>query len=413
MTKPPDAFRNFGILPQAGMPPPPETVRCFFSGGRIFGQYLATGLVSALGLGLAVLLALLTPLPLNLLGCAAMLVGFGSFVYLATHNDYRWVELDGTTLRAKHLYTGRVIERSLEDVACLLTMVRPIRRTETIVVEAIWGRVKGVEIRFRDRRTPMRIQRADPAMMNARELIEAVLFRMAQIRELDAEIVNFAGRPLVRSVHWKDDKPPAPSSKTLKLCLACLTFLALLFGGICAFWDAQVQRLRTLGAVPPQMIALRTLIENGPGSNQHVMLTDFQFGGCSYLTDNNSPSWSSVWIALFPAGEAEGRPADAAAGPREIRAVLVSRTIPDAVALRQYVKQGRIVGICSASPTGWGGTMKAELLKANAGCQLSSAWEIEELSEPPSEAAVRNIFLASAACFALVFALGIIIYKIS
>ena len=48
-----------------------------------------------------VLLALTMPMPFSLLGCVAALLAFGTFVYLATHNDYGWVELEGNTLRAQ------------------------------------------------------------------------------------------------------------------------------------------------------------------------------------------------------------------------------------------------------------------------------------------------------------------------
>lgn len=70
-------FRDFGILP-ADLSPPPETVRCFFSTGRVVGQYIATGIVAMLGLGFVILFALAMPLPMNLLGCAAALAGFGA-----------------------------------------------------------------------------------------------------------------------------------------------------------------------------------------------------------------------------------------------------------------------------------------------------------------------------------------------
>src|SRR5437879_689496 len=120
MPEHPSSFRDFGILPE-GQQPPPEKVRCFLSTARIVGQFIGTGIVSALGVGLTVLFALTMPLPLNLLGCAAALTGFGAFVYLATHNDYRWVELDGNALRAKHLYTGRTIERSVDEIDSLGT----------------------------------------------------------------------------------------------------------------------------------------------------------------------------------------------------------------------------------------------------------------------------------------------------
>src|SRR5262249_35015885 len=151
--------------------------RSFFSAGRVVGQYVATGLVSALGLGLMVLFARTMPPPLSWLGGAAALTAFRAFVFLATHNDYRWGELEGNILRARHLYTGRTIERSIDEIESLGTMVYQVRRLETRVIENLLGRVKGVEIRFRDRRTPLRILRADPAMTNAQELIEAVLYR--------------------------------------------------------------------------------------------------------------------------------------------------------------------------------------------------------------------------------------------
>jgi hypothetical protein len=71
------------------------------------------------------------------------------------------------------------------------------------LTEALIGRVRGVEIRFRDKRTPIRISRADPAMTHAKELIEAIAYRMSEIGEIDAEVVEFEGKPLVRRIYWK------------------------------------------------------------------------------------------------------------------------------------------------------------------------------------------------------------------
>src|SRR5205823_1130085 len=106
----PRTFRDFGILP-ADFVPPTATIRALFSPGRVIGQYIGTGLAVAVGLGLLVLVALTMPLPMNALAAAAVALGFAVFIYLITHNDYRWVELEGNTLRAKHLYTGRMVER--------------------------------------------------------------------------------------------------------------------------------------------------------------------------------------------------------------------------------------------------------------------------------------------------------------
>src|SRR5262249_43326854 len=134
-------FRDFGILPD-DLQPPPDKIRCYFSPGRIVGQYLGTGIVASLGLGLAVLFALTMRFPMSSLACVATLAGFGAFVYLVARHDYRWVELEGNTLRAKHLYTGRTIERSVDEVECLRTIVYQVRRIETDIVEKLLGRVR-------------------------------------------------------------------------------------------------------------------------------------------------------------------------------------------------------------------------------------------------------------------------------
>src|SRR5262249_50928983 len=162
------------ILPE-GLSPPTGTIRAHFSTGRVIGQYIGTAIVLAIGVGLSVLMLLTLPWWLSLPGSGAALSTFGIFAYLATRDDYRWVELQDNTLRAKHLYTGRTIERVVNDIESLATIVNLAQNATTALVEGLLGRIRAIEIRFRDRRTPLRISRADPAMTNARELIEAVL----------------------------------------------------------------------------------------------------------------------------------------------------------------------------------------------------------------------------------------------
>jgi hypothetical protein len=409
----PDSFRDFGILPE-GMPPPPDTIRCFLSRGRVIGQYIGTALVSAVGVGLAVLLAWLMPFPANLLGCAAALAGFAAVLYLATHNDYRWVELDGMIIRAEHFYTGRVIERSVEEIDTLATIVYQTQRLEVVVIEAFFGRVKGIEIRFRDRRTPLRILRADPAMTNAKELIEALLYRMTQIREVDAEVVNWKGKPLVRYIHWKGEKPSVQSGKVLKLSLCCFIFLGLMFGFILGMWGRQEQRRQLLSSVPAQELTLRALIDNGPGTNPHLTLTEFRFGG--YVTEKTSDSaasgpWSKVWIVLFPQDDAGRLPGGRPEPGQEVKVVLMSDSIRDEAALRQFVQQHqRVTGICSDTPWLSSGTLRTELTRANPGSRLSAAWVIDDLSDPPSADRVQRILWGSAGCYALVIALALVVF---
>jgi hypothetical protein len=407
--KQPEAFRDFGILPQ-GIQPPPEVVRCFLTQGRIIGQYIGTGIVSTIGLGLALLLLLFLPLPLNLLGGVAFLMGVGAVVYLATHNDYRWVELDGHTLRAKQLYTGRIVERSLEDIDSLGTMVYQVRRLQTIIIESLLGRVKGIEVRFRDGRTPLRILRADPAMANAKELIEAIVYKMGKIREVDAEIVEFAGSPLVRRIYWKDQQPSPPPTKNLKVILMCGLLLALMFGFILGFWGRAADKLQKLSSLPPRQVNLQTLIEKGPQDNPHVVVTDFDFGG--YVVESKNSTWTEVTIALFPKSNKGGLPGNPAATGKEIKAVLSSHSIRDEAALRQFVRRDRIDAVCSDSPGMSGGTIRKHLIESNPGSQLNAAWILSDLSDPPTAETVRNIFAGAYVCFGVAIALSIIVFRL-
>lgn len=198
----PDHFRDFGILLNE-LTPPKETVRACLPLRHVIGQYLATCLIASGGGAMALLFGLFSPFPTNILGTSAMLALFGYIVFRAMHNDYIWVELDGEKIRAKHLYTRRVVERSIEEIEDLLTLVFQHRTLETIVTDAWLGRIRGIMVRFRDRRTPLQVSRTDPAMTNAKELVEAIVYRMQKSNEVDAEIINFNGKPLVRRIYWK------------------------------------------------------------------------------------------------------------------------------------------------------------------------------------------------------------------
>jgi hypothetical protein len=202
----PDFFREFGIIPY-GVPPPAGTVRCFLTTGHIIGQYIANIMLMSFGLGIGVLFALTLPFPVNVLAALIVVAGSAGLVYLVTRNDYSWVELEDDLLRAQHLYTRQVLERPIEEVEDLLTLVFQVRSATTIISEAWLGRVRGVEIRFRDKRTPIRISRTDPTMKNARELIEAVIYRMSEKGEVDAEIIDRQGKPIIRRIYWKEPPP--------------------------------------------------------------------------------------------------------------------------------------------------------------------------------------------------------------
>ena len=105
--------------------------------------------------------------------------------------------------------------------------------------------------------------RADPAMTNARELIEAIVYRMSETREVQTELVNFAGNPLVRSIHWKDHPqakiPPEKSRSDGILASAVGCFAAVPILVMLAIWKA-FRPVRSLCKVKNR----RTMREQGP-----------------------------------------------------------------------------------------------------------------------------------------------------
>ena len=204
MAQEPDFFRDFGIIPH-GVPAPTGIVRAYFPRGTMFSQYLGTLFFSGLAIALSGFLALYLPSPLNLLGSSCVLGLNGLWIYGVIRNDYAWIELEGDTLRARHLYTGRVVERSVDEIEDLLTNVLQIHDVTARIVEAWIGRVRGITIRFRDKRTPFPVSRTDPAMKNAKELIEAVIYRMWERGGVDAEFIDIEGRPLIQRVYWKSE----------------------------------------------------------------------------------------------------------------------------------------------------------------------------------------------------------------
>lgn len=395
------SFRDFGILPD-NLQPPTGVVRGFISPARIAGQYIATAVVILVAVAIMVFLLWLAKPPLSYFGCLVTALCFALFVYWATKDDYYTIELDGDELRAKHLYTGRVITRRVPEIEKLTSVVQHGGTIETAVTQQLLGRIKGMEIWFRNWSAPLRILRADPAMTNAQELLQAILYRMSQIDELEPEIIQYEGKPLVRTIYWKAE-PPNLRPKQPWNALAVVGILMCLFlGPILAFMGEVTKEEYEVSQLPLHEMTLVDLIKNGPGDNRHVTITNFEASG--YVTEQTQGgTWTEVWIALFPAGVPED----------EIKVVYSSKAINGEGMLRQFVAQRKLTGMCSKTlRTGWGATLGPEMVKANGGAPLKAAWSIHELRNPPSAEFVKYVFISSYGAFgAALLIAGIVVVK--
>ncbi len=360
-------------------------IRAFFTTGRAVGQFIGTAVMLAIGIAMLVFINRFTPAPplqMRLIASASAFVAFASIIFQAVRLDHRWVELDGDKIRARHLYTAGVSEWSIAEIRGI----------------AARGR-KGTEILFKNRRRPIRVTYFDPAMTNADDLIRAVVERMGKHKAVIAEFFDPDEKTRIRFAYWSDGEPVAPADNNNRVVMGCLMATALLFGVVLTFAGAQDYEKQVVGDAPPHEMTLRSLIENGPGANRHVLLTGFVAGNPD--ADVKGDGWRDVWVPLFPTDSAGGE-------PREIRAVFASDSIADAEALRSALGGDRVAVMCSEKPkSDWGSTLGPNLVKANENRTLGSAWYLDDLRDPPSARGVNRDFTIATACFIFVVLLAV------
>ncbi len=385
------AFHDLGILP-VDLREPAAQIRASLTSGRVVAQFIVVWLTTAAVLAAAVFYYFTSPPVLNILGVVTTVAAIAAFLFMAMRRSNRWVELDGHQLRAQRLYTGQQVQHTVDDISSVVTIYLGAGRTELDVLNKLFGRVKGVEIQFKDGRTPLRIYRTDPAMTNAQEIVEAILFRMQETRELDVDATMEQDRLLVKSIQGKVE-PPGEIA-TNKVTLGCLLIAAVFLGAVLAYLFQQQKEYLDVASKPPQQIKIDDLIKNGPGANRHVIVTDFNAGG--FTVETKDDHWQSVWVALFPLGV-----------QKEIEVVLGIKSVFNQNDLAALLAAGKVQGVCSAERiSGWGATLGPNLIKANQDLPLKSAWKIDEMRRPPNASVVAAIWYSSVVTFAAALALA-------
>lgn len=395
-------FRDYGLHPDmAAAAPLREHVYCYLTRSRVLGQWAITLFVASLLGGLCTLFAIFLPSPMRWLALASAVftsvVGIGWMV----GRSYSSMQLAGNRVLLKQLYTGRQVVRSIDDIEMLTAIVMSSGELSNAIANKMLGRFRGFDVRFRDGQTPIRVTRADPAMTNAREFLEGVLQRMAACGTVVAEVVDFEGRPSVKTIRRRDRELEAePGFHRLRYLLSAL-FLSLILGPLLAFLGAEEQDKQEVGSRPPHDVSIRELVRKGPGENRHVTLTNYQVDG--YVAETKHDSWTSVTVALYP----NDAPLQE---QREILAVLELQGIRDAFALKAKLMRGRITGICAAEPrTRWGETLGPKLVSTNGGRKLEGAWYVEEMSAPPNALYVQALLIAAVISFAVAFIMTLLV----
>ena len=188
----------YGIDPQAAQPAG-GTVRSRLTTGNIIGQWIAVVLFGVGPVLLGLLLLMVVPVWQVRLGLGGFFCTFGLFIgFFIARDVNEWVEIDGDKLRWKHLFTRRINECRVGEIEEIVTLTLALRTLAVRIAESIFGRIKGFEFRLAGRKSPVRVFRADPAMTNVRQLIEAAVTKMYDHGEVVPEIIDFEGAPLIR-----------------------------------------------------------------------------------------------------------------------------------------------------------------------------------------------------------------------
>ncbi len=182
---------------QPNVKAPAEAVRCYYGWGHVIGEYAKTALVVGTGLGFCNYYALNVPFPFNILGAVLYVALFAFLLYMVTRYDYAWIVVDESRIRAKHLYWPRIVDRRIEEIKELRTVLSA-------------GKIKAVKVVFWNVRLPIATMRIDMAMTNAREAIDALMIRMEEIEKKRGKMADRDERLIVHppSCHVRDTLEP-------------------------------------------------------------------------------------------------------------------------------------------------------------------------------------------------------------
>lgn len=198
-----EILRTYGILPQK-QAAPRGVIRSRLTTGNIVGQWIGFLLFGVGPVLLGLLLLIVVSVLSVRLGLGILFCLFGLIVGILIARDVNeWGELDGDRLRWKHLFTRRVNEHQISEIESIVTLTLAIRTLAVRIVEGMYGRIKGFEFRFPGMKQGVRVFRADPSMTNVRELLEGVVAKMYQYGEVEPEIIELEGTPLIRRLTLK------------------------------------------------------------------------------------------------------------------------------------------------------------------------------------------------------------------
>jgi hypothetical protein len=189
--------------------------------------------------------------------------------------------------------------------------------------------------------------------------------------------------------------------------------LLFVLGALALGRGYQEMQLSRNASAEPQRLTCAQLAQQGPGSNAHVILTDFRVGinVCWYKASKDQTEWSAIWVPLAAKGGTEKMPVKLVSEPGQTSGgmwanpsgiqVLLKSARRNQIELSQLYSRREIEGTVINCIDSVGRLEMDVLHKTYPGTDFTQCWILEEGRKPYPPTHYTAMFGGGGACLVL------------
>ncbi|HEY7086846.1 MAG TPA: hypothetical protein VH518_02080 [Tepidisphaeraceae bacterium] len=180
-----------------------------------------------------------------------------------------------------------------------------------------------------------------------------------------------------------------------------ILLICVIAGGFLLWFGLKEWRLSQAASVTPQKISCAELEKSGPGSNAHIILTDYVLSPSGFVyqgTKNSDATWSIIWIPAVPSDgeyvkqvlklvQAGEKDVDKLPVPKNIKLIVKTRTVHNETELDQFRDRETIEGLIVNKVEALGSQERNLLASSYPGIDFSTCYILEEGRKPKSAGA--------------------------
>lgn len=170
-----------------------------------------------------------------------------------------------------------------------------------------------------------------------------------------------------------------------------LMIIMIVVGGMLCYWGYQEWALANVAGHEPRTITAEQLVQNGPGKNAHVVVTDFVLGENFVASQfKNSSTWTDVWVPVIPLN-------DELVDPDNVRLIIKASGIKDEQALQKFGARPSFQGMVINEIDSIGSEEEKLLKKEYPKTDFSKCWIVEVDRKPASSGKIFGLLGAGVA----------------